>query len=408
MYSVYNNIYYDNIKFFLKPNSLIKTISLNFGPQHPAAHGVLRLVLKLNGEVVKKCDPHIGLLHRGTEKLIENKTFLQSLPYFDRLDYVSTLAQENVYCMAIDKLCGLKKQAATLITRTVFDELTRILNHLLAISCHALDVGSMSTIFWSFEEREKIMEFYERVSGARFHTTLYRPIFSNILIEKQLRIDILNFSQNCFISLNEMHNVLTNNKVWRTRLVNIGIYSYNSVMLYGLSGVMARCVGMKLDIRCNINTSYNNYKYINFYSYTTINGDCYDRYLLRMYEMVEAINIIIQSILKLKVIIFLGTNTKYYNVLYKNTMESLITHFKYWSVGMNINSNIITVHIESPKGTLSVNLFTDNSDKPYRCKIRSPSLHHLQFLKKLSKNVFLADIVTLIGTIDIVFGEIDR
>lgn len=386
----------------------LKCISLNFGPQHPAAHGVLRLMLNLNNEVVKNCDPHIGLLHRGTEKLMENKIYIHSLPYFDRLDYVSTIVQENVYCIAIDKYFNLKNQSILNNTKIVFDELTRILNHLLAVSCHALDVGSMSTIFWSFEERENIMEFYERLSGARMHTSLYKPIIFNKLLNYKISVDILNFSINCFVTLNEIHSVLTNNKVWKTRLVGVGMYNYQNALNYGLTGVMARCVGIKRDIRLNVYTTYNNYNYINFNSYVTNNGDSFDRYLLRMYEMIESLKIIIIVLNKFKNVMFLKKKIKLVDNFKKNTMELIINHFKYWGVGFKIDKSISSTYVESPKGEFSITLFTDNSEKPYRCKIKSPSLQHLQFLKKFSKNVFLADIVTLIGTIDIVFGEIDR
>ena len=326
-----NNVLSNNINSIFKKNFNVRYISINFGPQHPAAHGVLRLILKLNSEVILDCDPHIGLLHRGTEKLMESKNFLHNLPYFDRLDYVSTIVQESVYSIAIDKLLNIKQQSIILVNRTVFDELTRVLNHLLAVSCHALDVGSMSTIFWSFEEREKIMEFFERISGARMHTALYKPLRMFRNINKQMCFDILSFSNELFITLNEIHNVLTNNKVWKTRLLNIGVVSYRNIQLYGITGVMSRSTGLKRDIRLNKYTSYNNYKYLNFYSFITNNGDSYDRYLLRMYEMIESVNIIQQSIIKIKKKVFLK-NKKLYNINYNNLMESIIDNFKYSSL----------------------------------------------------------------------------
>lgn len=312
-------------------NNNIKTLNLNFGPQHPAAHGVLRLVLKLNNEVIDDCDPHIGLLHRGTEKLMENKIFIHSLPYFDRLDYVSTLLQEHSYCLAIDKLFLKKNYSSDLvITRTVFDELTRILNHLLAVSCHALDVGSMSPIFWAFEEREKIMEFYERISGARMHTAFYRPLSKSKVLNKQLSLDIIDFVQNSFITLNEIHNVLTNNKVWRVRLKNLGKYDYKTAQNFSLSGVMSRCTGLKRDLRLDKYTTYNNYYFLNFYSYTSENGDSYDRFLLRLYEMLESLNIINQNVQQS----FFLKNIFNKNIFNKcnfdfNSMENLISHFKF-------------------------------------------------------------------------------
>lgn len=313
---------------FLNKNSNIKNVTLNFGPQHPAAHGVLRLVLNLDSEVINSCDPHIGLLHRGTEKLIENKIYIHATPYFDRLDYVSTIVQENVYCTAVDKLKRVKYNSIQLATRSMYDELTRILNHMLAISCHALDVGSMSTIFWAFEEREKIMEFYERFSGARMHTAIYKPVIFNKIVSKKLIHDILIFSKNCFITINEMHNVLSNNKVWKTRLVGVGVYNYNSAIVNNLTGVMARCCGIKRDLRLNRFTSYNNYRFVNFYSYITKNGDCYDRYLIRMYEMSESLNIVSQCCSSLSKIKNLKSE-KLISDFRKKNMESIIDHFKY-------------------------------------------------------------------------------
>lgn len=413
----------------------IRTFNLNFGPQHPAAHGVLRLILQLDGELIEKNDIHIGLLHRGSEKLIEDKIYLHSLPYFDRMDYVSMLIQEHAYCLAIERLINSVSYSATFVQiRTLYDELTRILNHMLAISCHALDVGSMSSIFWMFEEREKIMEFYERVCGARMHAAFYRPnevnltFFSNSLI-----YDISNFVKNCFMTLNEVHNVLTFNKIWKQRLVNIGVYGTETCIKYGLTGVMARCTGIKRDLRLDTCETYANYGYLNFKSYLGQQGDSYDRFLIRMSEMLESLNIINQCLYKLgsmkkkKIIHKKKVNKKEnmysHNLLYylnKNNyslekviqpydkMENLIKHFKYWSEGFPVNAGYSYASVESPKGEFGVSLFSDNTTKPYRCKVRSPAYHHLQVLPKLSKGHFLADLVTLIGTVDIVFGEIDR
>jgi len=401
----------------------IKTININFGPQHPAAHGVLRLILQLNGEIIEKIDPHIGLLHRGSEKLIEDRIYLQGLPYFDRLDYVSMLVQEHAYCLAIESLMGNKNFNNSLSqVRTLFDELTRILNHLLAIACHALDVGSMSSIFWTFEEREKLMEFYERVSGARMHAAFYRPNELNInAISTFLLQDITEFNRSFITTLNEMHNVLTYNKIWKQRLINIGTINVNTCLHYALTGVMSRSVGIKRDLRLNKLETYANYYFLNFRSYLGQHGDCYDRFLLRMSEMVESINIVNQVINKLtftslnvnshvKILNFLNKKNK--NKLnYKNnynSMEKLIHHFKYWSEGFNIKSNITYQGVESPKGEFGVTLISDNSNKPFKCKVRSPAYHHLQVLSMMSKGHFLADLVAIIGTIDIVFGEIDR
>jgi NADH:ubiquinone oxidoreductase subunit D len=408
----------------------IKTFNLNLGPQHPAAHGVLRLIVQLNGEIVEKADAHIGLLHRATEKLMEDKIYLHSVPYFDRLDYVSMLVQEHAYCLAIESLLGTTNYNATFVqVRTLYDELTRILNHLLAISCHALDVGSMSPIFWGFEEREKIMEFYERVSGARMHAAFYRPNEVNLhAISSFLLEDILDFSRNCFTTLNEIHNVLTYNKIWKQRLVNIGAYSYQTCLDYGLTGVMARCTGIKRDIRLDEMETYANYYYLNFRGYVGQHGDSYDRFLIRMNEMTESLNIINQVIQKInkkktKISKKKITNITPHNLLkylypkswnqhnYKSeytSMEQLINHFKYWSEGFPVASGWTYKAVESPKGEFGVSLISDGTNHPYRCKIRSPAYHHLQVLPEIAKGHFLADLVALLGTIDIVFGEIDR
>ena len=417
----------------------IKTMNLNFGPQHPAAHGVLRMIVQLNGEVIENTDPHIGLLHRGSEKLMEDRLYLQSLPYFDRFDYCSMMVQEHAYCLGIESLLGTTNYSATFVqVRTLYDELTRVLNHMLAIACHALDVGSMSSIFWAFEEREKIMEFYERVSGARMHAAFYRPNEVNLhCISTFLVEDILEFIRNCFTTLNEMHNVLTYNKLWKQRLINIGAFSHKTCLHYGLSGVMSRSVGIKRDLRLNKLETYGNYYYLNFRSFLGQHGDCYDRFLIRMNEMVESLNICNQIIYKIT-----KFNKNYFkkynkentnfeqittitphnilNYLHKkkfdknniktgyNTMEGLINHFKYWSEGFTVKPNWTHQSVESPKGEFGVSLISDGSNKPYRCKVRSPAYHHMQLVPEISKGHFLADVVALIGTVDIVFGEVDR
>lgn len=406
----------------------IKTMNVNFGPQHPAAHGVLRLITQLNGEIVEKTDIHIGLLHRGTEKLIEDRFYNQSIPYFDRLDYVSMMVQEHAYCLAIEQLLQTTNfNSIFTYIRTLFDELTRILNHMLAVACHALDVGSMSSVFWAFEEREKIMEFYERVSGARMHAAFYRPNDTSLVgFNKTIIEDITEFTKNCYVTLNEMHNVLTFNKIWKQRLVNIGVISYKDCLNFGLTGVMSRSTGIKRDLRLNVKETYSNYYYLNFRSYIGQHGDSYDRYLIRMNEMSESLNIITQCIQKLQkvtkfenkkksintlnVINFLNKNNQNINLNKNeyNSMESLINYFKTWSEGTKIKKNFCYQAVESPKGEFGVTLISDNTNKPYKCKIRSPAYHHLQILPLLAKGHFLADLVTLIGTIDIVFGEIDR
>ncbi len=412
-----------NFSFFfnwtsIKSNNNNKKLILNFGPQHPAAHGVLRLILQLSNEIIEKADIHIGLLHRSTENLIQTKHYEKSIPYFDRLDYVSMMTQEHAYCLTIEKLLNIQNISNhTNYVRILFDELTRILNHMLAIACHALDIGSMSSIFWSFEERENIMEFYERVSGARMHAAFHR-VSSNFIycLDKNLLIDILKFIKNCYKTLNEMHNVLTYNKIWKQRLINIGTININNVLNWSLTGVMARSVGVKKDVRLSKKHSYSNYNKINFKSYLGLNGDSYDRYLIRMFEMAESLNIsnyIVEQLLKLESnnsfsyqqLINKELKVKIKNYTY---MEDLIEHFIQWHTGLTIKSGINCNYIESPKGEFGVILASNNTNKPLKCKIRSPSYFNLQFLPTMAKGHYLADLSALIGTIDIVFGEIDR
>lgn len=412
-----------NFSFFFNWNSLKsannnKKLIINFGPQHPAAHGVLRLILQMSNEIIEKTDIHIGLLHRNTELLIETKHYEKSIPYFDRLDYVSMMTQEHAYCLTIEKLLNKQNISKQInYIRILFDELTRVLNHMLAIACHALDIGSMSSIFWSFEERENIMEFYERVSGARMHAAFHRPFDNfNFLINNLLLQDILKFVKNCYKTLNEMHNVLTYNKIWKQRLINIGTVNTNNVINWGLTGVMARSVGFKKDLRLSKKHSYSNYNNFSIKSFIGINGDSYDRYLIRMLEMSESLNIInlvSEYLLNNKInsnVIYQQLSTKNWFYKKKNYthMEDLIQHFLQWHTGITINTNVIYNYIESPKGEFGTILLSNDTNKPKKCKIRSPSYFNLQFLPQLTKGHYLADLAALIGTIDIVFGEIDR
>jgi len=389
----------------------INNLTLNFGPQHPAAHGVLRLVVTLNSEYITNTDIHIGLLHRGSEKLMESKPYIHSLPYFDRFDYVSMMVQEHAYCLAIEKLITKTfYQKNFNIIRTLFDELTRILNHLLALACHALDVGSMSPIFWGFEEREKILEFYERVSGARMHAAFYRPgeNFINSLSLFLLE-DIAYFVNNAFTSINEINMLLVNNKVWKRRLIGIGQFNTTFAIQNNLTGVLLRSTGANHDVRLNTQDTYANYFYLNVKSYCGSNGDCYDRYLLRVSEIVESLSIVNQCLFKLKKKKSISENFFLSNKdkVYQN-MESLIKHFKSWSEGIIINTNTSVAAVESPKGEFLVTIFSNNTNKPDRVKVRSPAYYNMQVIKHLAKGHLLADLVTLIGTIDIVFGEVDR
>ncbi len=411
-----------NFSFFFKWNSLRninknKKLIINFGPQHPAAHGVLRLILQLSNEVVEKTDIHVGLLHRSTEYLIETKHYEKSIPYFDRLDYVSMMSQEHAYCLTIEKLLQIQNASyQTNLIRMLFDELTRILNHMLAIACHALDIGSMSSIFWSFEERENIMEFYERVSGARMHAAFHKPanLFS-YCVTKDTLLDILKFVNSCFKTLNEMHNVLTYNKVWKQRLVNIGTLNINNVLNWNMTGVMARSVGIKKDLRLSTKHNYSGYNTVPLRSFTGINGDCYDRYLIRMLEMAESLNVINYTTNKLLSnksntnLVYQQLVNKKQNIQKKNVyMEDIINHFIHWHSGLFIPKNMVSTYIESPKGEFGTILISNNSTKPKKCKIRSPSYYNLQALSKVAKGHYLADLAALIGTVDIVFGEIDR
>lgn len=411
-----------NRSFFFNWNNYKKyntqKIILNFGPQHPAAHGVLRLILQLEGEIIQKTDIHIGLLHRGTEALITTKHYEKSIPYFDRLDYCSMVTQEHAYVLAIEKLLNITNiQYHTNLIRILFDEITRLLNHFLAIACHALDVGSMSSIFWGFEEREKLMEFYERASGARMHAALHKPLNLNqTFLNNNFLNDINFFISNCFTTLNEMHNVLSYNKIWKQRLINIGTISFKNCAEFNLTGVLARSCGIKSDIRLSKFNSYSSYNSLNFNSYIGINGDCYDRYLIRMLEMGESLHIINLVLNKLQSFnnYFICSNIIWNNfnkselISSYTSMEDLINHFLNWHTGLLIKNGIQSSYIESPKGEFGVSLVANNSTKPIKCKIKSPSYYNLQFLPYLVKGHYLADLATIIGTIDIVFGEVDR
>ena len=387
----------------------IKNFTINFGPQHPAAHGVLRLVLELNGEIVNRSDPHIGLLHRGTEKLIEYKNYVQALPYFDRLDYVSMMAQEHSYCLAIEKLFNCKVPKRAQYIRVLFAEITRILNHLLAVGCHAMDVGAMTPFLWAFEEREKLMELYERVSGARMHAAYFRPGGLQVDIPKGLLNDIYMFTEQFSLRLTEMEDMLTENRIWKQRLVDIGVVSSNDACQWGFSGVMLRGSGIYWDLRKS--QPYEVYDRLKFDIPVGTNGDCYDRYLIRVFEMKESLKIIEQC-LNLMPTGYIKTNdfkiSPPTRTDMKQSMEALIHHFKMYTQGVNIPVNETYIGTEAPKGEFGVYLISDNTNRPYRCKIKAPGFNHLQALDFMSKEHLIADVVTIIGTQDIVFGEVDR
>jgi len=396
----------------LKKNELLKKIknfTINFGPQHPAAHGVLRLVLELNGEIVERADPHIGLLHRGTEKLIEYKNYVQSIPYFDRLDYVSMMAQEHSYCLAIEKLFNCQIPKRSQYIRVLFAELTRILNHLLAVGCHAMDVGAMTPFLWAFEEREKLMEFYERVSGARMHAAYFRPGGVHVDLPKGLLDDIFLFVDQFNIRLIEIEDMLTENRIWKQRLVDIGVVTSNDAYQWGFSGVMLRGSGIKWDLRKS--QPYEVYEKLNFDVPAGTNGDCYDRYLIRIFEMKQSLKIIEQCLDQMPYGPIKSSDKKVTPPSrgdMKQSMESLIHHFKMYTQGIVVPESETYVGTEAPKGEFGVYVVSNNTNRPYRCKIKAPGFNHLQALDFMSRGHLIADVVTIIGTQDIVFGEVDR
>jgi NADH dehydrogenase (ubiquinone) Fe-S protein 2 len=389
-------------------NKELKTFTLNFGPRHPAAHGVLRLVLELKGETVTKADAHIGLLHRGTEKLIEYKTYLQALPYFDRLDYVSMIAQEHTFSLAVEDLLNAKVPLRAQYIRVIFLEITRILNHLLAICCHALDVGAMTPYFWGFEEREKLIEFYERVSGARFHAAYIRPLGVSIDLPVGLLDDIYLFCCSFVTRLDEFEELLTNNRIWKQRLVNVGVVTSKEALDWGFSGVILRGSGISWDLRLAF--GYEVYNELEFSIPVGSNGDCYDRYLVRINEMRESLRIIFQCLNSIPSGAVKSSSkfTAPDRGSLKKSIEAVIQHFKFYSEGFNVPSGSTYIATEAPKGEFGVYLVSDGSNKPYRCKMKAPGFSHLQGLDFMAKNHYIADVVTIIGTQDIVFGEVDR
>ena len=387
----------------------VKNFTLNFGPQHPAAHGVLRLVLEMNGEVVERADPHIGLLHRGTEKLIEYKTYLQAMPYFDRLDYVSMMCQEHAFVLAVEKLVRCEVPIRAQYIRVLYSELTRILNHQLALSTHAMDVGALTPFLWAFEEREKLFEFYERASGARMHAAFFRPGGVAQDLPLGLCDDIFKFTQSFASRIDEIEEMLTNNRIWKQRLVDIGVVSAKEAQDWGLSGAMLRGSGISWDLRKA--QPYEVYDKMEFDIPVGKNGDCYDRYLVRVEEMRQSLRIIIQCLNQMPQGVVKSDDKKLTppsRSHMKQSMESLIHHFKLYTEGFNVPAGETYTAIEAPKGEFGVFLVSDGTHKPYRCKIRAPGFAHLQALDFMSKHHMLADVVTIIGTQDIVFGEVDR
>lgn len=384
-------------------------ININLGPQHPSAHGVLRLILELDGEIVLKADPHIGLLHRGTEKLMEYKTYTQGLPYMDRLDYVSMMAQEHCYSLAIENLLFLPIPIRAKYIRVIFLELTRILNHLLTLTTHALDVGAFTPFLWAFEEREKLMEFYERVSGARMHAAYIRPGGVSSDIPIGLLDDIYLFATQFSSRIDEIEELLTNNRIWKIRLKDVGIVSLQEALQWGFSGVMVRGSGYPWDLRKIY--PYEVYEKFHFDIPFGSKGDCYDRYLVRVNEMRNSLKIIIQAINQIPQGVIKSDDRKIVpppRKFMKNDMESLIHHFKLFTEGFNVPKGITYTAVEAPKGEFGIFISSNGKSKPNRVKIRAPGFAHLQGIDFMSRGHFLADVVTIIGTQDIVFGEVDR
>jgi len=387
----------------------IKNMMLNFGPQHPAAHGVLRLVLEMDGEVVERADPHIGLLHRGTEKLIENKTYLQALPYFDRLDYVSPMVQEHAFVLAAEKLLSLDVPKRALWIRVLFDEITRILNHSLQIAAQGLDLGATTPFLWLFEEREKLMSFYERVSGARLHAAYYRIGGVHQDLPENLVDDIFSWSKNFINTIEDIESLLDENRIFKQRTVNIGIVSAKEALDWGFTGPMLRGSGVAWDLRKH--QPYAVYDKVDFDIPVGKNGDCYDRYLIRMEEMRQSLRIINQVLDKLPEGEIISDNPRIAppkRDQMKQSMESLISHFKLYTEGVRVPKGDLYTAVEAPKGEFGVYLVSDGTNKPYRCKIRAPGFAHLQGIDFMTKGHQLADLVACIATMDVVFGEIDR
>ncbi|WP_417721939.1 NADH-quinone oxidoreductase subunit D [Salipiger sp.] len=390
----------------------IRNFNINFGPQHPAAHGVLRLVLELDGEIVERCDPHIGLLHRGTEKLMESRTYLQNLPYFDRLDYVGTMNQEHAWCLAIERLTGVVVPRRAQLIRVLYCEIGRILNHLLNVTTQAMDVGALTPPLWGFEEREKLMVFYERACGARLHAAYFRPGGVHQDLPPKLIDDIDDWCVAFGPILQDIDDLLTENRIFKQRNADIGVVTEEDIQLYGFSGVMVRGSGFAWDLRRS--QPYECYDEFDFRIPVGKNGDCYDRYLCRMAEMRESVKIMRQACAKLKLpenqgdILARGKVTPPKRSEMKTSMEALIHHFKLYTEGFHVPAGEVYACVEAPKGEFGVYLVSDGSNKPYRAKLRAPGFLHLQSMDHMCKNHQLADVAAILGSLDIVFGEVDR
>ena len=391
----------------------VRNFNINFGPQHPAAHGVLRLVLELDGEVVERVDPHIGLLHRGTEKLIEHKTYLQAVPYFDRLDYVAPMNQEHAFALAVEKLAGIEVPRRAQLIRVLYSEIGRILSHLLNITTQAMDVGALTPPLWGFEERERLMVFYERACGARMHAAYVRPGGVHQDLPEELINDIDDWCDPFMKTVDDIDRLLTANRIFKQRNVDIGIVSLEDAWAWGFSGVMVRGSGAPWDLRKN--QPYECYAEMDFDIPVGKNCDNYDRYLIRMEEMRQSVSIMKQCIQKLRVPDGQGpvssTDGKFVPPNrddMKRSMEALIHHFKLYTEGYHVPAGEVYCAVEAPKGEFGVYLVADGSNKPYRCKIRAPGYAHLQAMDFMCRGHLLADVSAILGSLDIVFGEVDR
>lgn len=386
-----------------------KPLTINFGPQHPAAHGVLRLILDLKGEVVERADPHIGFLHRGTEKLIEHKTYMQALPYFDRLDYVSPMCQEHAFALAVEKLLGLSVPLRAQYIRVLFAELSRLLNHILNITTFALDVGAMTPFLWGFEDREILMGFYERVCGARLHANYFRPGGVHQDLPLGLLDDIRTFTESYPKHIDDLEGLLTDNRIFKQRTVDIGIVTSEQAIDWGFSGPMMRASGLAWDLRRS--QPYDVYDRMTFKIPTGRHGDCYDRYLVRVCEMRESLNIIMQCLDQMPEGPIMTDNKKVAppkRDAMKVSMEAMIHHFKLYTEGYHVPAGETYTAVEAPKGEFGVYVIADGTHKPYRCKIRAPGFAFLQGMDFMAKEHMLADIPAILGSMDIVFGEVDR
>ncbi|MFG1479383.1 NADH-quinone oxidoreductase subunit D [Xanthobacter sp. V4C-4] len=395
----------------LKPADKVRNFKINFGPQHPAAHGVLRMVLELNGEVVERVDPHIGLLHRGTEKLIETKTYVQAVPYFDRLDYCAPMNQEHAYCLAVEKLLGVEVPLRGQLIRVLYSEIGRLLSHLLNVTTFAMDVGALTPPLWGFEEREKLMIFYERASGSRMHAAYFRPGGVHQDLPRALVEDIGTFCATFPQVLDDLDRLVTGNRIFKQRTVDIGYVSLEDALAWGFSGVMVRGSGAAWDLRRA--QPYECYSELDFDIPVGVHGDCYDRYVVRMEEMRQSTKIMQQCVERLlktagPVSTSDGKVSPPSRRDMKRSMEALIHHFKLHTEGVRVPAGEVYAAVEAPKGEFGVYLVSDGTNKPYRCKIRAPGFAHLQAMDFLSRGYMLADVSAILGSLDIVFGEVDR